>query len=121
MPDTKKIIKCTVLLIVLVLFGPLIFLVVFGLVGSTFSSGSVFILGDLTKKPGSKFIKLFSFFFNKPKDSENTKLLRFFFIQLPIGAVIFGILFWSSITWTRFVFLNLFSVDIVGVINKFLY
>ena len=103
--------------LLVLLFGPLIFVLYLWLEAQSVpasSSGLVISLGeDVDNKfRGKWYYRFFSFLVHKKDESFVKNMVRFLVFDLPFNLIIYGILVAISVVWTLAVFRLLFHIDI---------
>jgi len=103
--------------LLVLLFGPLIFVLYLWLEGQSASSGSSGLVISLGEDVDNKFrgkwyYRFFSFLVHKKDESFLANLIRFLVFDLPFNIVIYGILVGISVIWTLSVFRILFHIDL---------
>ncbi len=112
--------------ILVLLFGPLIFVLYLWLEAQsvpTSSSGLVISLGeDIDKKfRGKWYYRFFSFLVHKKDESFMKNMTRFLVFDLPLNIMIYSILVGISGAWTQVVFRVLFHIDLWSVVTTLLF
>ena len=103
--------------LLVLLFGPLIFVLYLWLEAQSVpasSSGLVISLGeDIDKKfRGRWYYRFFSFLVHKKDESFLANMIRFLVFDLPFNIIIYGILVAISVVWTLAAFRLLFHIDL---------
>jgi len=113
----KNIILKGLGIILVLLFGPLFFVLYLWLEAQsvpTNQSGLMISLGeDIDKKFRNRwYYRFFSFLVHKKDESFVKNLIRFLVFDLPLNIIIYGVLVGISVAWTLTVFRVLFHIDI---------